>query len=320
MIDIVKAYEDEFNKLVELYEKNTNDNSLKNKGVASIIVSGNKVVGLNTLKGIDVKSKTRGDGVVIIDVDIQDNTVIPIPVHLCTGFLEKKGEQLLQFNYNIGANVKVRFKSHCILTKIEKLHHKMISQMYIGKNSFVTYEDEHFHDENGGIFVETITYAKLDKNAFFQSKFYATKTRIGRINVVMDFDLDDYAKADLESKIYGKKDDKIDIQEILRLNGQYSSGIAKSSIFATDSTEANVINEAYGNGAYSKGHIECNEVVKGSNVLVSTVPILKVVNEKSELTHEASVGRIRQDQLDILMSKGLDEEEAVNIIVNGLIS
>ncbi|HEX13338.1 MAG TPA: SufD family Fe-S cluster assembly protein, partial [Desulfurella acetivorans] len=56
-MDIVKAYEDEFNQLVELYEKNTNDNSLKNKGVASIIVSGNKVVGLNTLKGIDVKSK-----------------------------------------------------------------------------------------------------------------------------------------------------------------------------------------------------------------------------------------------------------------------
>lgn len=320
MIDVVKAYEDEFNQLLELYENHTNDKSLKDKGVASIIVSGNKVVGLSTLKGIDVKSHTRADNVVFIDVNIEDNTIIPIPIHLCTGFLDKKGEQLLHFNYNIGSNVKVKFKSHCILTKIDKLHHKMISQIYIGKNSFVSYEDEHFHDENGGIFVETITYAKLDKNAFFQSKFYATKTRIGKINVVMDFDISDNAKADLESKIYGKKDDKIDIQEVLRLNGEYSSGIAKSSIFATDSTNANVINEAYGNGPYSKGHIECNEVVKGANVLVSTVPILKVVNEKSELTHEASVGRIRQDQLDILMSKGLDEEEAVNIIVNGLIS
>lgn len=319
MIDIAKAYREEFEQIVDLYENHTQDNSLRNRAVASIIVSGNRVVGLNTLKGIDVKSQTRGDGVVMIDVNIEDNTVMPIPIHLCTGFLEKRGEQLLKFNYNIGNNVKVKFTSHCILTKIEKLHHKMISDIYIGKNSSVIYDDEHFHDENGGIFVETITYAKLNKNAFFQSKFSATKTRIGKINVLVDLDLADFAKANLESKIYGRKTDEINIKEILRLNGEHSSGIAKSTIFATDFTKAHVINEAYGNAAYTKGHIECNEVVKGENVSVSTVPILKVINEKSELTHEASVGRIKQDQLDILMAKGLNEQEATNIIINGLI-
>ncbi|MGB9736639.1 MAG: SufB/SufD family protein [bacterium] len=319
MIDIVKAYEEEFDQLVKLYEKHTQDNSLRNRAVASIIVSGNRVVGLNTLKGIDVKSKTREDGVVIIDVTIEDNTVMPIPVHLCTGFLEKRGEQLLKFNYYIGNNVKVKFKSHCILTKIEKLHHKMISDIYVGRNSTLIYEDEHFHDENGGIFVETITYAKLNQNSFFQNKFSATKTRIGKINVIMDLELMESAKADLESKIYGKKTDEINIQEILRLNGEHARGIAKSTIFATDLTKAHVINEAYGNAAYTMGHIECNEIVKGENVSVSTIPVLKVVNEKSELTHEASVGRIKQDQLDILMSKGLSEEEATSIIINGLI-
>ncbi len=319
-MDIVKGYEKEFEQLVEIYEKNTNDKSLRSTGVATIIVSGNKVVGLNSVKGMHIKSKERADGLVMIDVEIEDNTIIPIPVHLCTGFLKKRGEQILKFNYIIGSNVKVKFKSHCILTKVEKLHHYMESDMYIGKNSFVTYEDEHFHDEGGGVFVETITKMKIDKGSFFSSKFYETKTRVGRISVVMDIELLKDAKADLESKIYGREDDIIDIKEVLRLNGENSSGIAKSTVFATDRTKAHVVNEAYGNAPYARGHIECNEIVKGYDVEVSTLPLLKVLNDKAELTHEASVGRINQAQLETLMAKGLTEEDAAEFIVNGLLS
>ncbi len=316
----VKGYEKEFEELVNIYEKNTNDKSLRNPSIATIIINENRVVGLNSIEGMHISSKVRGDGVVIINVEIDNNTKIPMPVHLCTGFLKKTGEQLLRFNYHIGNNVVVRFKSHCILTNVEKLHHHMISEMYIGKNSRVVYTDEHFHNENGGIFVETITNVKIDSNSYFESRFFETKTRVGRINVILDIELLHNAKAELESKIYGKEDDIIDIKEVLKLNGEHSSGIAKSTVVATDSTVAHVINEAYGNGAYSRGHIECNEVVKGPYVSVSTVPVLKVQNEKAELTHEASVGRISHDQLETLMAKGLTEEEATQLIVNGLLS
>jgi len=319
-MDIVKGYEKEFEQLVEIYEKKTNDKSLRSPGVATIIVSGNRVVGLNSVNGMHIKSRERADGLVMIDVEIEDNTIIPVPVHLCTGFLKKRGEQILKFNYIIGDNVKVKFKSHCILTKVEKLHHYMESDMYIGKNSFVVYEDEHFHDEGGGVFVETITRMKIDEGSFFSSKFYETKTRVGRINVVMDIELLKNSKANLESKIYGREDDVIDIKEILRLNGENSSGVAKSTVFATDRTRAHVVNEAYGNAPYARGHIECNEIVKGNEVSVSTLPLLKVLNDKAELTHEASVGRINQTQLETLMAKGLTEDEAAEFIVNGLLS
>ncbi len=319
-MNVVKGYEEEFNQLVEIYEKNTKDKSLRNPAIATIIISGNRVVGLNSVKGMHVTSKVRQDGLVMIDVEIEDNIAIPVPVHLCTGFLEKTGEQILKFNYIIGSNVRVKFKSHCILTKVEKLHHYMESDMYIGKHSHVVYEDEHFHHEGGGVFVETITHMKIDEHAYFSSKFYETKTRVGRINVVMDVELRAHAKVNLESKIYGRKDDIIEIKEIMHLNGEHSSGIATSTVFATDQAKAHVVNEAYGNAPYSRGHIECNEVVKGSGVSVSTVPILKVNDEKAELTHEASVGRIKQEQLETLMAKGLTEDEAAEFIVNGLLS
>ena len=37
------------------------------------------------------------------------------------------------------------------------------------------------------------------------------------------------------------------------------------------------------------------------------------------MTHEAAVGKIAQDQVEYLMSRGLTEEEAVGMIVRGFL-
>ncbi|WP_206076041.1 SufD family Fe-S cluster assembly protein [Marinitoga lauensis] len=70
---------------------------------------------------------------------------------------------------------------------------------------------------------------------------------------------------------------------------------------------------------YSKGHIECTEISKGDGVNISTIPILRVKNDLAELTHEASVGRINPQQLETLMAKGLDEDEATELIIKGVL-
>jgi hypothetical protein len=90
-------------------------------------------------------------------------------------------------------------------------------------------------------------------------------------------------------------------------------------VFATENSEANIVNRAFGNAPYSRGHIECNEIVKGNGVNVGTVPELYVKNEKAELTHEASIGRVNIKQLETLMAKGLTEEEATQLIVRGML-
>ena len=133
-------------------------------------------------------------------------------------------------------------------------------------------------------------------------------------------DLKENATSELDSKIRGRKDDDISIVESLGLNGERSHGIAKSTVIATDKTRARIINEAFGNAPYSRGHIECTEITKGDGVDVSTLPVLKVTNDLSELTHEASIGRVKSKQLNTLMAKGMTEEEATEFIIKGLLS
>jgi Fe-S cluster assembly scaffold protein SufB len=51
-----------------------------------------------------------------------------------------------------------------------------------------------------------------------------------------------------------------------------------------------------------------------------TVPALRALHPDAELTHEASIGKIANDQLTKLMSLGLTYDEAVNRIIQGFLA
>ncbi len=66
------------------------------------------------------------------------------------------------------------------------------------------------------------------------------------------------------------------------------------------------------------GHIECDAILIG-NGRNETIPSLKAFHPEAELTHEASIGKIANDQLMKLMSLGLSYDEAVNRIIQGFL-
>lgn len=65
-------------------------------------------------------------------------------------------------------------------------------------------------------------------------------------------------------------------------------------------------------------HIECNAIImdNGTN---QTMPALNAKHPDAELTHEASIGKIADDQLIKLMSLGLSYDYAVNRIILGFL-
>ncbi len=66
------------------------------------------------------------------------------------------------------------------------------------------------------------------------------------------------------------------------------------------------------------GHIECDAIIMG-NGRNETIPALKALHPDAELTHEASIGKIANDQLIKLMSLGLSYDEAVGMIIKGFL-
>jgi len=77
---------------------------------------------------------------------------------------------------------------------------------------------------------------------------------------------------------------------------------------------------AFPNAKGAKAHVECSTLLLTPDAKTETIPILNAETDDVELGHEATVGRVSQDQLFYLMSRGLSQAQAMSLIVNGFAS
>ena len=69
----------------------------------------------------------------------------------------------------------------------------------------------------------------------------------------------------------------------------------------------------------SKSNIRCDALILDDESRNDTYPDMKIYENDVSIGHEASVGKISEDQVFYLQSRGLSEDEALAMIVNGFI-
>jgi Fe-S cluster assembly protein SufB len=67
----------------------------------------------------------------------------------------------------------------------------------------------------------------------------------------------------------------------------------------------------------ARNYTQCDSLLIGDKCAAHTVPYVDVRNSSSKLEHEATTSRIGEDQLFYCRQRGLSEEDAVSLIVNG---
>ena len=73
------------------------------------------------------------------------------------------------------------------------------------------------------------------------------------------------------------------------------------------------------NALYARSHVECDTLMLDEKSLSDTIPTNIVQNPTSFIEHEASVSKVNEEQLFYLMSRGLTEEQATEMIIMGFI-
>ena len=68
-----------------------------------------------------------------------------------------------------------------------------------------------------------------------------------------------------------------------------------------------------------KAHLECKGLIL-NNGLMHAIPELRGYVPGVEMSHEAAVGKIDEHEIEYLMARGLDEDEAVSTIVRGFLN
>jgi Fe-S cluster assembly protein SufB len=67
----------------------------------------------------------------------------------------------------------------------------------------------------------------------------------------------------------------------------------------------------------SRNFTQCDSLLLGDKCGANTFPYIEVGNPSSKVEHEATTSKIADDQLFYLRQRGLSQEDAVNMIVNG---
>lgn len=98
-----------------------------------------------------------------------------------------------------------------------------------------------------------------------------------------------------------------------------SSVISKSISQKGGKTNYRGLVEVKKHAKNSKSHVACEGLMLDNESFSSTIPAMNIHENSVEVSHEATTGKIREDQLFYLQSRGLTEKEATKLIISGFL-
>jgi len=117
--------------------------------------------------------------------------------------------------------------------------------------------------------------------------------------------------------IYGSGNSYIDAGSKVVLQNEGTRGEIITRAIATDNARIYARGFLQGEHEDSKAHLECRGLLLSDNAMVYAIPELLAEAQGAELSHEAAVGKIAEEQIQYLMSRGFSEKEAASLIVRG---
>jgi len=309
----------DFEAILKAYERSGGDpNFLRSPKVASLVISGNRVLGTNQVPGVQIVPEEIEHGV-RVRVIVEPEARLDVPAHLCFGVIPAEGVQEILPEFEIGEGARAEFIAHCTFPNAVKVKHLMEARIHVGKNATMKYSETHYHGETGGVEVIPKAEVTVDEGGRYTSEFALTTGRVGKLAFDYVVDVAARGTAELVVKAYGYGDDAITVKETIRLNEEYARGLAKSRIAVRDEATSEVMGSTEGNAPFARGHVDCIEIVRDQAV-ASAIPVVRVRDDRAHVTHEAAIGTVNKKELETLMARGLDEETAVDVIIRGMLA
>jgi Fe-S cluster assembly protein SufB len=67
----------------------------------------------------------------------------------------------------------------------------------------------------------------------------------------------------------------------------------------------------------ARNHSQCDSLLVGDKCAANTFPYIEVKNKSATVEHEATTSKISAEQIFYLKSRGIDEEGAISLLLNG---
>lgn len=285
------------------------------KGAYNIRKNG-KLLGREISANINIETNAEGNGIIITIKPGTVNESVHIPV-----ILSQAGLHDVVYNtFVVGENSDVTIVAGCGIHcgSSESEGHSGIHEFRIGKNASMRYVEKHVAvgKGTGKRILNPTTKVFLDENAYAEMEL----SQIGGVDEakrINEAELDAGSSILITERVMTEGAQKAESRNLIVLKGNDSkANMISRSVIKGDSKQDFYANIEARNKCF--GHVECDAIImdNGKN---ETVPALKAFHPDAELTHEASIGKIANDQLMKLMSLGLSYDDAVNKIIQGFL-
>lgn len=270
----------------------------------------------NSTANIIIEPKTDNPGIDIRIAPFTKNESVHIPVIIT----ESGVEDLVYNDFYIGEGADVLIVAGCGIhnSGSKKTEHDGIHRFHIGKNARVRYVEKHYGEGEG-----TGERILNPVTEVFQEEGSVCEMEMVQIAGVDSTVRDTKAQLDTDAKLilterlltHGNQHARSDME--VNLNGENSAAQIVSRSVAQDASEQIFYPRAVGNNA-CKAHIQCDSIIMDI-ARVRSIPEIAANHADAQIVHEAAIGRINNDQLIKLMTFGLEEEEAEEVIIQGFL-
>jgi hypothetical protein len=308
----------ELDELMKAFgEAGGNRGALADAETAHLAASGHTLVSSHAIEGIEVDAKETRTGI-SARIRVVEGVKVKKPVHLCFGVLHKEGTQEIKMDVKLEKNSSATIIAHCIFPNAEKVRHIMDAVVEIGEGAEMRYSETHYHGLFGGVEVVPKLFVKVGKNGKYFTDFTLTTGRVGKLEIDYSVEAGENAVAELTARVFGHGNDTILISEKVALNGENARGLVKARVAIEDEATAEIRGVTEGNAAGARGHVDCMEIVK-DHAVAKAIPLVQVTHPLAKVTHEAAIGSVDKRQMETLMAHGLSPDEAVDVIVKGIL-
>ncbi len=269
----------------------------------------------NSNTDIEIISKKDKSGIDIIIKPNVKNKSVHIPVIITKSNLT----ELVYNDFYVGENADVTIVAGCGIHNIgsEKSEHDGLHTFHLAKNSKVKYIEKHLGIGNfGDKILNPETKVYMDDNTYFEME----TVQLGGVtsaNRKTYAKLKDNSKLVIKERILTTGNQTAKTNFKVDLVGKNSSVDVLSRSVAKDSSKQQFNSNIIGNNECF-GHVECDGIIVNNAQIIST-PKIDAKNVNASLVHEAAIGKIAGEQILKLLSLGLTEQEAEDLIIKGFL-
>ncbi|MCX7816531.1 MAG: SufD family Fe-S cluster assembly protein [Syntrophales bacterium] len=285
------------------------------KGAYNIRKDG-KLLSRQVTANIDIESIEDGQGIIVRIKPRTINESVHIPVIVSAAGLYDIVRNVFLIGEESDVTIIAGCGIHC--ASVEPEGHEGLHEFHVERGARVKYIERHYATGpgRGRRILNPKTKVLLEEGASAEMEL----VQLGGVD-----------EAQRENEATVKTNGVLLITERV-LTDANQKAVSKNTIYLKgNNSRANLISRSVIKGdsvqhfyatmestAPSFGHIECDAILmdNGKN---ETIPALRALHPEAELTHEASIGKIADDQLIKLMSLGLTYEEAVNRIIQSFL-